>query len=575
MLIGRESWQVLDVNVKGLSIFTREALKSMKERGVNDGHIIHLNSIAGQYLPGSTSASMYPASKHAVTVLTEGLRRELVQLGSKIKVTKLAASLKSAPGKLYALKADVTKEEEILAAFAWIKKNLGGVDILINNAGVGTGEPLSDIGRESWQVLDVNVKGLSIFTREALKSMKERGVNDGHIIHLNSVSPGVVETEFANIYGPEMKKFLYKENPVLQAKDIADAVLYTLGTPPHVQVIALVTGASVGIGAAIVEELVKHGLKVVGLARRVDKKLAASLKSAPGKLYAVKADVTKEEEILAAFDWIKKNLGGVDILINNAGVGTVLTRSLFVLQAKDIADAVLYTLGTPPHVQIHEITIKPIGEKIVGIGAAIAQELVKHGLKVVGLARRVEKVEELAAVLKNAPGKLYAVKADIAKEEEILAAFDWIKKNLGGVDILINNAGVGSAEVLSNVGDISWRVLDVNVKGLSIFTREALKSMKERGVNDGHIIHINSAVGHYLPSGRPVTMYAASKHAVIVLTEGLRRELVQLGSKTKVTKFLYEGNAVLQAKDIADAVIYTLGTPPHVQLFPPVQYIFN
>nr|CAD7414408.1 unnamed protein product [Timema poppensis] len=222
----------------------------------------------------------------------------------------------------------------------------------------------------------------------------------------------------------------------------------------------------------------------------------------------------------------------------------------------------------------------------VGIGAAIAQELVKHGLKVVGLARRVEKVEELAAVLKNAPGKLYAVKADIAKEEEILAAFDWIKKNLGGVDILINNAGVGSAEVLSNVGDISWRVLDVNVKGLSIFTRESLKSMKERGVNDGHIIHINSAVGHYLPSGRPVTMYAASKHAVIVLTEGLRRELVQLGSKTKVTsispgltvtefanvygpeikKFLYEENAVLQAKDIADAVIYTLGTPPHVQI---------
>nr|CAD7404087.1 unnamed protein product [Timema cristinae] len=126
-----------------------------------------------------------------------------------------------------------------------------------------------------------------------------------------------------------------------------------------------------------------------------------------------------------------------------------------------------------------------------GIGAAIAQELVKHGLKVVGLARRVEKVEKLAASLKSAPGKLYAVKADIAKEEDIIAAFGWIKKNLGGVDILINNAGVGTSEPLSEIGSGSWQVLDVNVKGLSIFTREALKSMKERGVNDGHIIHIN------------------------------------------------------------------------------------
>nr|CAD7260257.1 unnamed protein product [Timema shepardi] len=222
----------------------------------------------------------------------------------------------------------------------------------------------------------------------------------------------------------------------------------------------------------------------------------------------------------------------------------------------------------------------------VGIGAAIVQELVKHGLKVVGLARRVEKVEELEAGLKNAPGKLYAVKADISKEEDILAAFDWIKKNLGGVDILINNAGVGTTETLSDVSDGSWRILDVNVKGLSIFTREALKSMKERGVNDGHIIHINSIAGHYLPGGHPVSMYHASKHAVTVLTEGLRRELVQLGSKTKVTsispgvvateffnifdpetkKEFLGGNPVLQAKDIADAVIYTLGTPPHVQI---------
>nr|CAD7194986.1 unnamed protein product [Timema douglasi] len=200
--------------------------------------------------------------------------------------------------------------------------------------------------------------------------------------------------------------------------------------------------------------------------------------------------------------------------------------------------------------------------------------------------QKMEDVQELEAVLKNAPGKLYAVKADVAKEEEILAAFDWIKKNLGGVDIMINNAGLGTSDAVIDVGDGSWQVLDVNVKGLSIFTREALKSMKERGVNDGHIIHINSVLGHSLPTGGNVSMYHASKHAVTVLTEGLRRELVQLGSKIKVTSVspgvvvtefmnlygeerknrLYAENPTLQSKDIADAVVYTLGTPPHVQI---------
>ncbi|CAG2059212.1 unnamed protein product, partial [Timema podura] len=171
-----------------------------------------------------------------------------------------------------------------------------------------------------------------------------------------------------------------------------------------------------------------------------------------------------------------------------------------------------------------------------GIGAAIVRELVKNGLIVVGLARRAELIEELSAELKGAPGKLHALKGDVSKEEDILAAFDWVKKNLGRIDVLVNNAGVLYLSMLTDGETSHWKqIFDLNVIGLSICTREAFKLMKEKGVDDGHIIHINSIDGHMPVKFPGMAHYFASKHAVTVLTEGLRRELVQLGSKIRVT----------------------------------------
>lgn len=68
----------------------------------------------------------------------------------------------------------------------------------------------------------------------------------------------------------------------------------------------------------------------------------------------------------------------------------------------------------------------------------------------VGIARRKDRVEELAAKLKDDKGKLYAVRADLMKKEDILEAFDWIGKNVGPISILINNAGLGRKTNLIN-----------------------------------------------------------------------------------------------------------------------------
>lgn len=168
-----------------------------------------------------------------------------------------------------------------------------------------------------------------------------------------------------------------------------------------------------------------------------------------------------------------------------------------------------------------------------GIGVAIVEQLVEAGVIVVGLARRIERVEELAKKLANKPGKLHAFKADMTKEENILDAFQWTKKNIGPVSILVNNAGVAKPATLTEGETHLWKAIyDTNVLGLCIATREAVKQMRENNI-DGHIIHINSIAGHKVVGGSSV--YSSSKFAVTALTETLRQELNSLKTKIKIT----------------------------------------
>ncbi|XP_053687359.1 farnesol dehydrogenase-like [Sabethes cyaneus] len=216
-----------------------------------------------------------------------------------------------------------------------------------------------------------------------------------------------------------------------------------------------------------------------------------------------------------------------------------------------------------------------------GIGAATAKALANAGMVVIGLARRVERVEALKKDLPpSVQESFHAAKCDVSKEEDILKTFRWIEQKFGGVDVLINNAGILRETSLTQADTQKIReVLDTNVMGLVLCSREAFQSMKKRSV-DGHIVHINSIAGHQVPNFPGINIYPASKHAVTAITETMRHELRTEGTKIKVTSIspgavrteilpeimLTSEVPLLKSEDIAEAVLYAVGTPPHVQV---------
>jgi len=222
-----------------------------------------------------------------------------------------------------------------------------------------------------------------------------------------------------------------------------------------------------------------------------------------------------------------------------------------------------------------------------GIGAAIVKDLVNAGLVVVGLARRVERVEELGNDLPaNKKQNLHVYKCDVSSQESVNEAFDWIISKLGGVDILVNNAGCHRPGQLCQMDaqDVQ-SVLQTNVMGVVYCTQRAFKSMKER-LFDGHVILINSIAGHRVANLRPgaapeSNIYPPSKFAVTAINEIYRLEFMGLGTKIKVTSISpgcvdteiipkhYKGfleGRMLRSEDVSNAVSFAISTPPHVQI---------
>lgn len=107
--------------------------------------------------------------------------------------------------------------------------------------------------------------------------------------------------------------------------------------------------------------------------------------------------------------------------------------------------------------------------------------------------------------------------------------------NLGPIHILINNAALlPNSSLIDGVTDDWRKTLDVNVIGVCIATREAVRDMRKSCVN-GHIVHVNSLTGHKVPYIPNMHIYPASKHAITALTETLRIEFNLAGDKIKIT----------------------------------------
>lgn len=240
-----------------------------------------------------------------------------------------------------------------------------------------------------------------------------------------------------------------------------------------------------------------------------------------------------------------------------------------------------------------------------GIGAAVAKDLVRAGLVVVGMARRVERIEALREHLpEELQSRLHAVKCDVSEQASVTTAFDWVEAQLGGIDILVNNAGLlYPGQLLTMPLEQLQHVLQVNLMGVVYCSQRAFRSMQEREVA-GHVVLINSLTGHHVihPPGEDLqclNMYPLSKHGISALLEVMRQELNGLKTQIKVTvssalslfalsfpanlvrrlqsispgvtetEILpggYNSLPMLQPEDVSAGIMYALGTPPHVQV---------
>lgn len=167
-----------------------------------------------------------------------------------------------------------------------------------------------------------------------------------------------------------------------------------------------------------------------------------------------------------------------------------------------------------------------------GIGAALVVDLARAGINVIGLARRMEKVQEIADANKTLPGKIHARKCDVSSVEEIKKTFQEIEKEFGGLEILINNAAkLKYMNILTeedNTKDVI-ETINTNLTGLILCAQEAYKSMAKRDVY-GYIININSVSGHLYTYDAQwqENVYPATKHGVTAATEVMRVELAAM-----------------------------------------------
>ena len=164
-----------------------------------------------------------------------------------------------------------------------------------------------------------------------------------------------------------------------------------------------------------------------------------------------------------------------------------------------------------------------------GLGEAAARELSHNGAKLVLGARRLDRLEALAREI-GIDDKA-VVKTDVTKADEVKALVDRAIELHGRVDVIINNAGIMPQSPLERQRIDEWdQMIDVNIKGVLYGIAAVLPHMTRQ--KSGHIINVSSVAGHKVRAGGAV--YSATKHAVRVISEGLRQEVKPYNIRTTV-----------------------------------------
>lgn len=219
-----------------------------------------------------------------------------------------------------------------------------------------------------------------------------------------------------------------------------------------------------------------------------------------------------------------------------------------------------------------------------GLGEATAIHLSELGAIVVLGARRVDRIQALADEITTKGGKALAIVTDVTKTEQVKALADAAVKEYGRIDVLLNNAGLMPQSPLERLKIEDWnQMIDVNIKGVLYGIAAALPYMKEQ--RSGHIINVSSVAGHLVRPGGVV--YSATKHAVRVISEGLRQEVKEYNLRTTIispgavatelpnsiteediakgTKDFYEHYAI-PANSFARAVAFAISQPEDVDI---------
>lgn len=217
-----------------------------------------------------------------------------------------------------------------------------------------------------------------------------------------------------------------------------------------------------------------------------------------------------------------------------------------------------------------------------GIGRACAQAFAAAGARLVLCARRRER---LAALAEELDTDTYHIELDVRERAAVERTLGQLPEAWRDIDVLVNNAGLAAGLGPLQEGDPDdWdRMLDTNVRGLLNVTRAVVPAMVARG--RGHVVNIGSVAGRETYPGGAV--YCASKAAVDRITRGLRMDLLGSGVKVSTvdpglvdTEFslvrfhgdseratdVYAGMDPLTADDVADAVVWVVDRPAHVQV---------